>query len=68
MAVTESQNYKLNIIKCISFIYESQQAANRGPSGPGLVLEAILGPGGFSSPFLLQSWTLTSMDPIMSQV
>lgn len=68
LAVTESQNNKLNIIKCISFIDESQQAGNRVPSTPALVREAFTESGGLQVTSLLLSRTLTAMTPVVGHI
>lgn len=68
MAVTESQNNKLNIIKCISFIDESQQAGNRVPSIPALFGEALPEPGGLQLTILLLSRTLTAMTLVVGHI
>lgn len=67
-AVTESQNNKLNIIKCISFIDESQQACKRVPSTPALVREALTESGGLQLTSLLLSRTLTAVTPVVGHI
>lgn len=64
-AATESQNNKLNVIKCISFIDESQQTGNRVPA---LVREALTEPGGLQLTIPPLSRTLTAMTLVVGHI